>query len=235
VWIDGADLGNEVSTWSNEGEGKLQQHRRWRCRPRDRPIELLAKGRQAAKFLGSTMGHHNVRQGEGGGHTLEEDALSRIRLQQGELHLGHGDRHRHSGQTTPAPDIDHAPDSGPGYSQQGIARGDLRQDLFHGARTGEVDAAVPIKEQRGVALDFRPHILTILGMPIYEFSCLSCRHTFDVFGGFASRDQRQVCPECESTNTKAMFSTFAVVGSSQASSASTSGGCACGGSCSCSN
>ena len=75
-----------------------------------------------------------------------------------------------------------------------------------------------------------------MAMPIYEFSCLSCRHTFDVFGGFASRDARQVCPECESTNTKAMFSTFAVMGSSQGSSASTAGGgCACGGSCSCSN
>ena len=73
-------------------------------------------------------------------------------------------------------------------------------------------------------------------MPIYEFSCLSCRHTFDVFGGYTSRDQRQVCPECESTETKAMFSTFAVVGTSDtAGGASTSGGCACGGSCSCAN
>jgi putative FmdB family regulatory protein len=74
-----------------------------------------------------------------------------------------------------------------------------------------------------------------MSVPVYEFSCLSCRHTFDVFGGYASRDESQVCPECESTNTKVMFSTFAVVGTGEASSASTSGGCACGGSCSCSN
>jgi putative FmdB family regulatory protein len=74
-----------------------------------------------------------------------------------------------------------------------------------------------------------------MAVPVYEFSCLSCRHTFDVFGGYATRAERQVCPECESTNTKVMFSTFAVVGTGQASTASSSGGCACGGSCACSN
>ena len=72
-------------------------------------------------------------------------------------------------------------------------------------------------------------------VPIYEFSCLSCRHTFDVFGGYASRDAPQVCPQCEGSNTKAMFSTFAVLASGEASSTSSAGGCACGGSCSCSN
>jgi putative FmdB family regulatory protein len=75
-----------------------------------------------------------------------------------------------------------------------------------------------------------------MAVPVYEFSCLSCRHTFDVFGGYASRDARQVCPECESTNTRAMFSTFAVIGSGDTPAVSTSGGgCACGGSCACSN
>jgi putative FmdB family regulatory protein len=74
-----------------------------------------------------------------------------------------------------------------------------------------------------------------LVVPIYEFSCLGCRNTFDVFGGYASRDARQVCPECESTNTKAMFSTFAVMGSNPSSSVAGSGGCACGGACACSN
>lgn len=75
-----------------------------------------------------------------------------------------------------------------------------------------------------------------MDVPIYEFSCLSCRHTFEVFGGYDSRDQRQVCPECEGTNTKAMFSTFAVMGSGEtASSSASGGGCACGGSCACSN
>jgi len=72
-------------------------------------------------------------------------------------------------------------------------------------------------------------------VPIYEFSCLSRRHTFDVFGGYASRDERQVCPQCEGTNTKAMFSTFAMVGTTETSGTASAGGCACGGSCSCSN
>lgn len=74
-----------------------------------------------------------------------------------------------------------------------------------------------------------------MAVPIYEFSCLSCRHTFDVFGSYASREERQVCPQCEGTNTKAMFSTFAVTGSGESSEVASAGGCACGGSCSCSN
>ena len=41
-------------------------------------------------------------------------------------------------------------------------------------------------------------------VPIYEFSCLTCRHTFDVFGSYASRDESQVCPQCEGTNTRAI-------------------------------
>jgi putative FmdB family regulatory protein len=75
-------------------------------------------------------------------------------------------------------------------------------------------------------------------VPIYEFSCLGCRHTFDVFGNYASRDERQVCPRCEGTNTRAMFSMFAVKTGGEASSVSTGGGggCGCGGGgCACSN
>jgi len=73
-------------------------------------------------------------------------------------------------------------------------------------------------------------------VPIYEFSCLSCRHKFDVFGNFASRAERQVCPSCEGTNTKALFSTFSVTaGASASSTGAGSGGCGCGGGCACSN
>ena len=72
-------------------------------------------------------------------------------------------------------------------------------------------------------------------MPVYEFSCLGCRHTFEVLGNFASRAQRQICPACEGTNTRALFSTFAVTGgeSSVKSSGAPSGGC--GGGCACAN
>ncbi|MDQ6884848.1 MAG: zinc ribbon domain-containing protein [Candidatus Dormibacteraeota bacterium] len=74
-------------------------------------------------------------------------------------------------------------------------------------------------------------------MPIYEFSCLSCRHTFEVLGNFASRGERQVCPSCEGTNTRALFSMFAVTGGEAASKSSGagSGACGCGGGCACSN
>jgi putative FmdB family regulatory protein len=74
-------------------------------------------------------------------------------------------------------------------------------------------------------------------VPIYEFSCLGCRHTFEVFGRYESREQKQVCPQCEGTNTKALFSTFAVTTTAGAeASASTGGGCGgCGGACSCAN
>ena len=76
-----------------------------------------------------------------------------------------------------------------------------------------------------------------MAVPIYEFSCLGCRHTFEVLGSYGSRDEKQVCPECEGTNTKPMFSLFAVTGTAEGASAAplSSGGCACGGSCSCSN
>jgi putative FmdB family regulatory protein len=72
-------------------------------------------------------------------------------------------------------------------------------------------------------------------VPIYEFSCLGCRHTFDVFGSYASREEKQVCPRCEGTNTKALFSVFAV-GNTSETSTSSGGGCGCaGGSCACAN
>jgi len=77
-------------------------------------------------------------------------------------------------------------------------------------------------------------------VPIYEFSCLSCRHTFDVFGSYQSRAEKQVCPQCESTKTKALFSAFAVTGRSDAAASTATGmsggGCGCGGGgCACSN
>jgi putative FmdB family regulatory protein len=71
-------------------------------------------------------------------------------------------------------------------------------------------------------------------VPVYEFSCLGCRHTFDVLGTYASRDARQVCPQCEGTNTRVLFSTFAVKSSGEVATTS-AGGCGCGGGCACSN
>jgi len=72
-------------------------------------------------------------------------------------------------------------------------------------------------------------------VPIYEFACLECRHVFDVFGGYAVREAVQVCPQCESRSTRPLFSRFAALSGEGESAAATSGGCACGGSCACSN
>ncbi|HYM50924.1 MAG TPA: zinc ribbon domain-containing protein [Candidatus Limnocylindrales bacterium] len=76
-------------------------------------------------------------------------------------------------------------------------------------------------------------------MPIYEFACTDCQHRFDVFGGYDSREATQVCPSCEGTRTRALFSTVAVTGSAsegEAPAVSGGGGCGgCGGGCACSN
>ena len=76
-------------------------------------------------------------------------------------------------------------------------------------------------------------------MPIYEFACADCEHRFDVFGGFASRDAAQVCPSCEGTRTRALFSTFAITGAASIGEPvvqSGGGGCGgCAGGCSCAN
>ena len=46
-------------------------------------------------------------------------------------------------------------------------------------------------------------------MPIYEYKCRKCGKTFDVL--FRSRDEKVAvaCPECKSTRTRKLMSTFA--------------------------
>jgi putative FmdB family regulatory protein len=76
-------------------------------------------------------------------------------------------------------------------------------------------------------------------MPIYEYRCESCSEKFEVLTRFAERDTAQACPECESTRTRVLVSSFAFAGGAGSSSLesmdfggaeSTGGGC-CGGSC----
>ena len=52
-------------------------------------------------------------------------------------------------------------------------------------------------------------------MPIFEYACRSCGHTFEalVFGG-----KVPPCPECESSSLEKLLSSFAVGGSQAASS-----------------
>jgi putative FmdB family regulatory protein len=72
-------------------------------------------------------------------------------------------------------------------------------------------------------------------MPIYEYRCEACEGRFDVLITFAEREKAQVCPQCESTRTRVLVSSFASLGSGDELdfSPQAGGGCACGGACSC--
>ena len=73
-------------------------------------------------------------------------------------------------------------------------------------------------------------------MPIYEYRCDACERKFEVLTSFAQRDRAQVCPECESSRTRVLVSSFASLGGESELSplpmASSGGGC-CGGACGC--
>jgi putative FmdB family regulatory protein len=73
-------------------------------------------------------------------------------------------------------------------------------------------------------------------MPIYEYRCDSCEKKFDVLTRFAERDSAQACPECESTRTRVLVSSFAMAGggpeAADLAPREGGGGC-CGGSCGC--
>jgi putative FmdB family regulatory protein len=74
-------------------------------------------------------------------------------------------------------------------------------------------------------------------MPIYEYRCEDCDHSFEVLTSYAQRERAQVCPSCESRKTQVQVSSFAPVGgasefSSTLPMAPSGGGC-CGGACGC--
>ncbi|MFO7946219.1 MAG: zinc ribbon domain-containing protein [Armatimonadota bacterium] len=63
-------------------------------------------------------------------------------------------------------------------------------------------------------------------MPLYEYSCEQCGHTFEKLMQMKSRDENDVaCPECGSDEVRRLISTFAIGKSS-------SGGGTSGSSCS---
>ncbi|HVB76469.1 MAG TPA: zinc ribbon domain-containing protein [Candidatus Nitrosotalea sp.] len=73
-------------------------------------------------------------------------------------------------------------------------------------------------------------------MPIYEYRCQSCSNRFEVLTSFEGRESKGVCPVCASARTQVQVSRFAASGSADgAPEFGGGGGCACGGSCSCSN
>lgn len=80
----------------------------------------------------------------------------------------------------------------------------------------------------------------ISSMPLYEYSCADCSGKFEVLTSYSNRERKQVCPSCESTDTRVLISTFAAFGGSESGAESRpvslgGGGCGpgcCGGACS---
>jgi putative FmdB family regulatory protein len=49
-------------------------------------------------------------------------------------------------------------------------------------------------------------------MPIYEYECSECGDSFEKMVRFYEADQAQICPACQSQNTKKKISVFASLG-----------------------
>ena len=46
-------------------------------------------------------------------------------------------------------------------------------------------------------------------MPLYEYACLDCQHTFDTLRSMAQADDPIACPKCQGEHTSRMLSLFA--------------------------
>jgi putative FmdB family regulatory protein len=67
-------------------------------------------------------------------------------------------------------------------------------------------------------------------MPIYEYECSECGDSFEKMVRFSEADQPQICPTCQSQNTKKKISVFASLGGAgNESGGSASSSCGSGG------
>ncbi len=62
-------------------------------------------------------------------------------------------------------------------------------------------------------------------MPIYEYRCRSCEHTFDVLQRLGEDGKNLVCPQCGESEPEKVFSAFASGGGE---TIAPSGGCSSG-------
>jgi putative FmdB family regulatory protein len=46
-------------------------------------------------------------------------------------------------------------------------------------------------------------------MPVYEYACLDCQHTFDALRSMSQADDPIACPDCGKEHTSRMISLFA--------------------------
>ena len=75
-------------------------------------------------------------------------------------------------------------------------------------------------------------------MPLFEYACLECGNRFEELRSASAADSPSVCEECKSPRVKRLLSVFATPRGRSAdgeAAPSFSGGCACGGACSCQN
>lgn len=77
-------------------------------------------------------------------------------------------------------------------------------------------------------------------MPLYEFYCSDCRERFERLITYAASEHNLICPSCQGTRVRKLFSVFATSGRGGSDSAGDyddsgdfGGGCSCGGACSC--
>jgi putative FmdB family regulatory protein len=88
-------------------------------------------------------------------------------------------------------------------------------------------------------------------MPIFEFYCSDCRGKFEVLTSYENSQGQMVCATCHGTNVRKLLSVFArpsrgssddfgdfgggEYGGGDDDDYGGSGGCSCGGACSCNN
>ena len=65
-------------------------------------------------------------------------------------------------------------------------------------------------------------------MPIYEYRCDECKHTFEMIRGVSESDRELHCPICKSTKTSRLMSVFSCCQTSDTSSAGPAPSCGSG-------
>jgi putative FmdB family regulatory protein len=75
-------------------------------------------------------------------------------------------------------------------------------------------------------------------MPLFEYACVECGNRFELLRGAGQADGPTICDRCSGSRVKRLLSVFAAprgASDSYDSAPAYSGGCACGGACSCNN
>lgn len=66
-------------------------------------------------------------------------------------------------------------------------------------------------------------------MPIYEYRCRQCGHTFEAFQRVGADGSDLMCPKCNTSRPEKLFSSFASSGSAPSYGSSSGSSCGSGG------